>query len=373
MGIQLHWFLPTWGDSRGVVGVGSREQTYANREPSISYLSEIARAAEKLGFIGALTPTGLECEDAWLLTAALSRESERLKFMVAFRPGLVSPLLAAHMSGTFQRMTAGRLLLNVVVGGDPVEQRKFGDFLSHDERYERAGEFLAVMLGSWRGTPFDFDGKHYRVEHASVATPPNPLPRIYFGGASPAAEAIAARWVDVYLLWGEPPTMVSERLERMRQLAADQGRTIHFGLRLHVISRDTSEAAWAEADAMLRHMDSDRIAQAQAKIKALESVGSHRMASLHSGSKDQLEIYPNLWAGIGLVRQGAGTALVGSHDEVADRIEEFHRLGVDEFILSGFPHLEEAYWFGEGVMPRLRDRGILTIDQTGRELAPAIP
>jgi alkanesulfonate monooxygenase len=365
MPITLHWFLPTSGDGRDVVGGplgiprnghggGSRQ-----RPPTLDYLAQVARAAELNGFTGVLTPTGLHCEDAWLTTLAVSRETTRLKFLVAFRPGFISPTLAANQAATYQRLTGGRLLLNVVTGGDVSEQRRFGDWLSHDERYERTDEFLAVLRGAWGGRPMDFEGRHYRVEGATVPDPPDPVPDLYFGGASPAAERVAARHVEVYLLWGETPAMVAERLARMRGLAATEGRTLRFGIRLHVISRDAEDEAWAVARRLLDHMDPEAVARAQSRLAESESVGQRRMVSLHGGSRDGLEVAPNLWAGIGLVRAGAGTALVGSHEQVADRIEEYHRLGLDEFILSGYPHLEEAYWFGENVTPVLRRRGLL--------------
>src|SRR6476620_868193 len=189
--------------------------------------------------------------------------------------------------------------------------------------------------------------------------PPEPLPRIYFGGASAAAERIAARHVDVYLAWGEPPDMVRERVTRMQSRAAAEGRTLDFGIRFHVIARPTADEAWAVADALLAHMEPDAIAAAQRDFAATQSVGQARMASLHGGDPSRLVVYPNVWAGIGMVRGGVGTALVGSYEEVADRIVEYHELGFSEFILSGYPHLEEAYWFGEGVMPILRARGLL--------------
>jgi alkanesulfonate monooxygenase len=165
----------------------------------------------------------------------------------------------------------------------------------------------------------------------------------------------------VYLAWGEPPDMVRERIERVGALATAQGRSLRFGIRFHVITRDTSAAAWAEADRLLDSVPDEAIAAARADFAATQSVGQQRMAALHDGSRgrDALEIAPNVWAGVGLVRGGAGTAIVGSHDEVADVIATYHDLGFEEFILSGYPHLEEAYWFGEGVMPRLRRRGLL--------------
>jgi alkanesulfonate monooxygenase len=379
MTLKFHWFLPTSGDGRAVVGRGhgvamtgptpAKGQPLAgaaaeSRPPDIEYLAQIARSAEQLGFEAVLTPTGTWCEDAWLITAALTRETERLKFLVAFRPGITSPTLAAQMAATYQRMSRGRLLLNVVTGGQDDEQRRFGDHLSHDERYARADEFLSIVRGAWTGTPFDFTGEHYQVEGATVLKAPDPQPGIYFGGSSPAAGTVAARHADVYLTWGEPPALVAEKVEWIRGLAAEQGRSVRFGIRLHVITRDTAAEAWAEADRMLSYIDPDDVASAQQALAASNSVGQQRMRSLHAdyragGRPQDLEVSPNLWAGVGLVRGGAGTALVGSHEQVAERIEEYSALGIEEFILSGHPHLEEAYWFGEGVLPGLRRSGLV--------------
>ena len=184
-----------------------------------------------------------------------------------------------------------------------------------------------------------------------MSEPPNPLPQIYFGGSSPAALPIAAEHVDVYLTWGEPPQAAAAKIAKVRELARARGRDIRFGIRLHTITRDTSEAAWAVADELVNQLTPDQIAKATALHSSSESEGQRRMTALHGGRIDKLEIYPNLWAGVGLVRGGAGTALVGSHQEVANLIWEYHSVGFDEFILSGYPHLEEAYWFAEGVLP----------------------
>lgn len=364
MSIRLHWFLPTSGDGRTIV-----ERFHANRsagpaaqrDPDLDYLAQVARAAERQGFEGVLTPTGTWCEDAWLTTAALIRETTRLKFLVAFRPGVISPTLAAQMAGTFQRLSDGRVLLNIVTGGDAVEQRRFGDWHDHDARYARTNEFLTIVRGVWSGEPFSFTGEHLRVEGATTLAAPDPVPPIYFGGSSPAALPVAARHADVYLTWGEPPAQVAEKIGTVRELAGD--RPIRFGVRLHTISRDTSAEAWAEAQKLLDALSPEQVAKAQAQLAASESVGQQRMVALHGGRTDGgvrgLEIHPNLWAGVGLVRGGAGTALVGSHVEVADLIEEYHSVGVSEFVLSGYPHLEEAYWFGDGVRPELARRGLL--------------
>ncbi|MEU7914915.1 LLM class flavin-dependent oxidoreductase [Microbispora bryophytorum] len=379
--MRFHWFLPTSGDGRAITGGGhglrrghGQSPAAAFRPPTIDYLAQVARAAEQAGFEAVLTPTGTYCEDAWLVTAALTQVTTRLKFLVAFRPGVLSPTLAAQMAATYQRLSGGRLLLNVVTGGEAAEQRRFGDHLGKDERYARTAEFLSIVRGAWDG-PFDFRGNYYEVEGATVAERPDPVPELYFGGSSAAAGPVAARHVDVYLTWGEPPSQVAAKLDWMRELAAAEGRTLRFGIRLHVITRDTSKEAWAEAGRLLDQISPEDIASARAVLARSESVGQQRMLALHEGfqgSRDgnlnggrngsrvrDLEIHPGVWAGVGLVRGGAGTALVGSHAEVADLVEEYASLGVEEFVLSGYPHLEEAFWFGEGVLPELRRRGLL--------------
>jgi alkanesulfonate monooxygenase len=361
-----HWFLPTNGDSRAdlslgnAVGVsGSRvTENGVERAPDIGYIGQIARSAEQLGFRAALTPTSSWCEDGWVLTAGLTQVTERFQFLVAFRPGLQSPTLSAQQAATFQRISGGRLLLNVVTGGDDGEQRRFGDHLNKRDRYARAAEFLHIVRELWTGETVDYEGKYYDIQGASLVAPPK-WPDIYLGGSSPEGLEVAARYADVYLTWGEPPEQVAEKLDRVREAAARAGRTLRFGIRLHVITRDTSEEAWAEADRLLAGLDPEQIARAQEVQRASQSEGQRRMTELHGGRTDALEISPNLWAGVGLVRGGAGTALVGSHQEVADRIEEYHDLGIEEYILSGYPHLEEVYRVGEGVLPELRRRGLI--------------
>ena len=280
MSVVLHWFLPTSGDSRTVVPFGPDGH---RRPPTLDYLAQIARAADDLGYTGVLTPTGTWCEDSWLVTAALLRETKRLKFLVAFRPNSISPTLAAQKAATFQRISGGRLLLNIVTGGDDSEQRRFGDWLDHDERYDRTDEFLSVLRGALTGQPYDFEGRYFHVAGATVNQVPEPIPQLYFGGASGAAEVVAAKHVDVYLAWGEPPSMVAPRLARMRELAAEQGRTLRFGIRLHVISRDRAQDAWAETERFLDQLDPAVVTAAQAALAKSASVGQRRMVSLHSG------------------------------------------------------------------------------------------
>ncbi|CAN5390579.1 LLM class flavin-dependent oxidoreductase [soil metagenome] len=369
MTVKLHWFLPTYGDSRLIVGGGHgvpAGAAHSDRDATIDYLASIVRGAESFGFTGALIPTGAWCEDAFVTASLLVRETTSLAFLVAFRPGLVSPTLSAQMAATFARHAPGRLLLNVVVGGEAQEQHSFGDYLDKDERYERCDEFLDVVRRLWAGDTVTAHGKHIRVDEAALASPPDPVPPLYFGGSSAAAGPVAAKHSDVYLTWGEPPEAVQQKLEWIRKLAADEGRTVRFGIRLHTISRDQPEDAWGYAGRLLDALDEETVRKSQEGLARSQSEGQQRMLALHAAARAEgtwndarsLEIAPNLWAGVGLVRGGAGTALVGSHSEVADRIAQYAEIGIDEFIFSGYPHLEELYWFGEGVVPILRERGL---------------
>lgn len=354
----LHWFLPTGGDGRdpgGVTAVQGRTSAATRRRADVDYLVQVARAAERAGFERLLTPVGLGCVDPWVLTPALAALTERIGFLVAFRAGLAQPTLIAQQADTFRRLYGDRIALNVVTGGDPAEQRAYGDHLPKDERYARSGELMHVVSELLAGRQVDTDGPHVRVTGARLHEPTlaAPVP-LYFGGASPAAEDVAAPHADVQLLWGEPPAAVAERIARLRAKAALHGRSPRFGLRLHVITRDTSDEAWREADRILAGLDPEAVRASQERFARMDSTGQARMTALHGGSADRLTVAPNLWAGIGLVREGAGTALVGSHDEVAARLWEYRRLGIEEFVLSGYPHLEEAYRVGEEVAPRLR-------------------
>lgn len=314
-------------------------------------------AADDLGFTGVLLPTGRACEDPWITASTLIPVTKRLKFLVAVRPGLMSPTVAARMAASFDRSSEGRLLINVVAGGDPEELAADGLYLEHDERYELTDEFMSV----WRDVlaqkeSVSLDGKHIKISQAVNFFPPiqQPHPPVFFGGSSPAAIAAAAKHADYYLTWGEPPEQVKEKLTLVREAVHAQGRTVKFGIRLHIIVRETNEEAWQAANQLISHLDDELIAKAQKVYARMDSHGQKRMTQTHGGDRSSLEISPNLWAGIGLVRGGAGTALVGDPDTIAERLQEYAELGIETFILSGYPHLEEAYRVAELLFPKLR-------------------
>lgn len=349
MSLNLFWFLPTHGDGHYL---GSDDGA---RPVDYGYLQQIAQAADRLGFTGVLIPTGRSCEDAWLVAASMIPVTQRLKFLVALRPSVISPTVAARQAATLDRLSNGRALFNLVTGSDPQELAADGVFLDHTERYEVSAEFTRVWRRLLEGETVDYEGKHIRVRGAKLLFPPvqQPRPPLYFGGSSDVAQDLAAEQVDLYLTWGEPPEQVKEKIAQVRAKAALHGRSVRFGIRLHVIVRETNEEAWRAAERLIEKVDDETISKAQAALARTDSVGQHRMAALHNGKRDHLEISPNLWAGVGLVRGGAGTALVGDGPTVAARINEYAALGIDSVILSGYPHLEEAYRVGELLFPHL--------------------
>jgi alkanesulfonate monooxygenase len=357
--MKVLWFIPTHGDSR-YLGT-----TKGARAATFDYFKQVAIAADSLGYEGVLLPTGRSCEDSWVLASALIDCTRQLKFLVALRPGLMQPSQTARMTATLDRISGGRLLVNLVTGGDPEELEGDGLFESHADRYKLSREFLTIwretLIRSHTGEPYDFDGAQLRVKGAKLLYPPlqQPYPPLFFGGSSPEAHDLAAQQLDTYLTWGEPPAAVAAKVADITQRAAAYGRTLAFGIRLHVIVRETEDEAWRAASELLSHLDQATIAAAQQKFAKMDSVGQRRMAELNGGRynpanvREGLEVAPNLWAGVGLVRGGAGTALVGNPQQVADRLKEYADLGLTYFILSGYPHLEEAHRFAELVFPLL--------------------
>lgn len=357
--MKIYWFLPTSRD----MGYSEAGQPIL-RESSLEYLESIAVAGEALGYEGFLTPAGSWAADGWISAALLSTKTERIKYMIALRPGLLTPLLAAQMAATFEQLLPGRVALNIVTGGDPKDQQRYGDFNSKSARYERTDEFLEIVSALWRGERVNFSGTHFTVADARLANPPaSGGPHIYLSGSSEQAVSVAARRADAYLCWGEPPSEAAEKIQAVRKMAMAQDRDLTYGTRFSVLTRDTEQEAWREAERMLAELDPDWEKTVRDRVQQTESEGQRRTTALterfrETGDPRDLIVAPNVWAGLGLLRAGVGTMLVGSHAQVADVLTEYCELGFSEFILGRAPHLEEAYAFGEGVLPILEQRGL---------------
>jgi alkanesulfonate monooxygenase len=345
--MHIFWYLPLDVDGR-YIGT-----TVGQRLPDYKYLKQITQAVDHLGYEGMLLATGYQ-NDPWVVATALIESTERLKFLIAHRPSILPPALTARMAATFDRISNGRCLLNIVSSGGALQSD--GVFQSHDELYELADEWLTIYRRLFTESSVSFQGKHLQIENGIQRLRPvqAPYPGLYFGGSSPAAIEVAAKHVDMYLTWGEPPQMAAEKFERVRRAAAKHGRTVRFGVRAQVIVRETEAEAYEAAYRTISHLDEAAVANIQRSMANSLSEGQRRIQALHGGDLSKLDIYPNLWGGIGLVRGGAGTAFVGGPQEVVRLMNEYVEAGADTFVLSGYPHLEEAYQFAELVFPHIQ-------------------
>ncbi len=350
---EYAWFLPTgrYGDGHTI------NAKTPERPPTVEYISEVARAAEAVGFVNLLVPTGTHCLDAWMITLAVAQRTERIKFCVAFRPGLSSPVLTAQQANTYDAVTGGRLTVNVVTGSTPLDQKRYGDHLAHAERYERTEEFLDVVKALWTSDePVSYSGKYYQIENATLYAKPvsKPHPTIFLGGSSEAGRRVGAKHADVHMMWAVAPEQVADDAADMRRRAEEAGRDdLRFGLRLHVMCRETKKEARRAAEALLEDSALENTGMWADQRNHSESEGQRRMNELYEGGSPWLT--DTLWMGVNKVRSGAAAMLVGTPEMVAAALKEYVDLGVRNFILSGWPHLEEAEIFGREVMPLLKD------------------
>ncbi|WP_273716877.1 LLM class flavin-dependent oxidoreductase [Alkalihalobacillus pseudalcaliphilus] len=349
---RFYWFIPTNGDGE-FLGLNKPE-----RQPSLAYLTRVAQAAEHAGFEGILVPTGIPYLDSWMIGSAIIHQTEKIKPLVAFRPGFISPTVAAKMAATIDQFSDGRLLLNIVTGGSLLELGQDGDFIPHDKRYQRTAEFLQVIKQSWEQDVFDYQSEFYEVQGGSLF-PENSKGRnipIYFGGSSEVAKDVAAQYADIYLQWGEPVVQIKQQIKDVRERARNYNRTLEYGIRIHVVVRDSEEEAWQAAYRIISQIDTRRREKMNHYYETTDSIAQKRMNEVTQKS-DRFDECG--WAGIGKIRKGAGTALVGTPQQIKEAIEHYQEVGVSHFILSGFPHLEEAKRFGESVKPLFVKKGTL--------------
>ena len=354
---KFDWFIPIDGDGHRA---GTRR---AQRPPTFDYLRQVVQTAEECGFYSLLIPTrfanGLFAEDAplaetWTTATALAAVTRRIRFLVAVRPGFISLGLFAQMAAALHQISGGRLDLNIVPGGIQNDFERLGETSDHATRYERAAEFIAACRALWQQPqPVTYHGDFYRLADAYCAPAPGAdAPRFYLGGASPRAVALSARQADVHLGWIEPPDDTARRIADLRTEYAAAGRPLSLGLRTHLVIRDDENAAWDAAHDLIAHADPAVKAQRQAAIAGTPMVGQQAQARAAADHR----LGPRLWNGLSEVRVNCGSALVGTPEQVADELLTYWRLGIDEFILSGFPHIEECQRAAEQLIPRLRER-----------------
>lgn len=364
--VEFGWFIPTTGDGP-YIGVKPE------REATMEYMVSVARAAEEAGYSFALIPTGGDCLDAWVVGSWIASVTSRLKPLVAMRPGLIAPVLAARMAATLDRVSGGRALVNVVTGHYAEDLKASGDSLhaSHDDRYDRTREFLEVVRGVWKlshdpgSEGLAYSGGYYQIDGGRCIPSPSqrPGPPIYFGGSSPAGKRAAAETADVYLMWTEPLDWIKGQIAEMQKLLADlESRTgvrrdLRYGIRAQVVVRETEEAAWKAAWNIVSRADGELIEARRKLHEATDATNQRRQNDLMEISRDRdFVIGPNLWSGMSAIRGGGAVAFVGTPEQISDRLLEFVDAGVSSFILSGYPHLEEAEISGRLLLPVLKSK-----------------
>jgi alkanesulfonate monooxygenase len=348
MSVHFYWFAPTNGDGE-YLGLEKPE-----RKPTLDYLVNVAKTAEKAGFEGILIPVGTPYLDSWLVGSAIIHHTQKIKTLIALRPGFVAPTVAAKMASTLDQFSEGRVLVNIVIGGSAKELGQDGDFLAHDDRYRRTDEFLDVLQKSWTGSEVNYSGDYFTINQGLLPSNihQNQSVPIYFGGSSEVAKEIAAKSADVYLQWGEPVEQIKQQIEDIKQRAQKYGRALEFGVRIHVVVRDDEKEAWEAAEKIISRVDRGVQGNMDHYYETTDSVAQKRMNEL---TKQTERFGKYGWSGIGKVRKGAGTALVGTPTQVREGLQEYIDAGVTHFVLSGFPHLEESQRFGSSVLPLFKE------------------
>ncbi|MEX6675953.1 LLM class flavin-dependent oxidoreductase [Pseudomonas sp. W2Oct36] len=320
------------------------------------YVEKVARAHEEAGFDRALVAYHSNSPDSAFVASYAASVTRTLKFLVAHRPGFISPTVAARQFATLDVFTGGRIAVHIITGGDDQELRADGSLIGKDERYARTDEYLGVVRQEWTADkPFDHQGDYYRFEgaHSLVKSPQQPHIPLYFGGASQAALEVAGKHADVYALWGETYEQVRDIVKQVRAEAAKHGRTIRFSLSLRPILAETEEKAWARADDILER------AKALAQASGLE-----RHEPPNEGSRRLLEaaaqgarLDKRLWTGIAglLGAKGNSTSLVGTAEQVAEALLDYYDLGITTFLIRGFDPLEDAVDYGKKLIPLTRE------------------
>lgn len=349
--LEFGWFLPTSGDTT------CYGDTASFVPPSAALFDRVILAAEAAGFEYFLVPVATTCWEAWISSAMAVARTQRIKALVAARPGYISPVQLAKMAATFDQLSGGRLAINLIAGQSEAETAAEGITLAKQDRYALMDEDVSIMKALWTAHgPVDFAGRFHTLKGARISPRPLqvPHPRFYLGGGSVEAWEVSAKHSDIHLFWGDTPARVAANMATIRTMAARHGRAerIGFGMRLQILCRETEAEAWAAANELVRG-----VTEAQTRF-----IRTHYASSVANQRVQQLArehgelIGPHLWTGITRVRPGAGIVVVGDPRQCAATLQQFIDLGCTSFCLSGYLHDEEATRFARWVRPLLAER-----------------
>jgi len=364
---EVAWFAPICSDDYRFLGVPD-----GDLRSSFDHTSEIVRTADTLGYRNILCPSSYQVgQDTWSFVSAMAPLTENINMLAAIRCGEVHPAMLARAVATVDHVMKGRLTLNVISSNQP------GEEASSEVRYRRSTEVVEILRQAWTRDEIDYEGEIYRIKGLNT-DPVRPYqqnggPLLYFGGYSPDAVELCGHHCDVYLMWPEPEQLLAERMKTVHARAEAHGRTLDYGLRVHVIVRDTEAEARDYADELVSRLDDGRGDEIRGRALDAKTYG----VSLQAANRDNADqfgfVEPHLWTGIGRARSGCGAALVGSVDQVMEKIERYRKMGIRAFIFSGYPHLDECVNFGQKVLPHLQTCSLPHVYGRVPEQTPATP
>jgi alkanesulfonate monooxygenase len=345
---EVSWFAPLCSDDYRYLGVpdGSLRSSFENT-------SRIVQTADRLGFRNMLCPSSYQVgQDTLSFVAAMAPLTKQMSMLAAIRMGEMQPIMLARTVATLDHMLKGRLTLNVISSDFP------GEVASNELRYQRSKEVVEILKQAWTQDEINYAGQVYNFKGLSTQ-PVKPYqqnggPLLYFGGYSPDAVNLCAEHCDVYLMWPEAEDQLADRMRVVNERAQHYGRTIDYGLRIHMIVRDTEAEAREYAEDLVSQLDDEIGRQIRERALDAKNFGVSIQAKNRELADDAGYIEPHIWTGIGRARSGCGAALVGSVDQVMSKIERYKKMGIRAFIFSGYPHLNECEQFGTKVLPHLK-------------------
>jgi alkanesulfonate monooxygenase len=346
-GAEISWFAPLCDGDDDFLG--HRNPDYKS---SWENTSNIVKTADALGFRNVLCPSSYQVgQDTLSFVAGMAPMTQQISLLAAIRCGEVHPPMLARTIATLDHMLKGRLTINIISSDLP------GTQLSSPERYARSREVIQILKQAWTKDHIDFKGQYYQLDLPTGPVKPyqqNGGPLLYFGGYSPDGVDLCAEHCDIYLMWPETEEKLQGLMDNMTQKAAGYNRTVQFGLRVHVIVRETEEEARDYADSLLSKLDLDLGTVIRNRAQDAASLGVARQSQLREEADEKYYVEPNLWTGIGLARSGCGAAIVGNPDQVVEKLERYMEMGIRSFILSGYPHQQECELFAKHVLPRIK-------------------
>ncbi len=343
---EVSWFAPICnGDFEFMGEMDDRLKS------NWSNASEILLRADKHGYRNILCPSSYQVgQDTWSFASAVAPLTKQINLLAAIRCGEVHPPMLARAIATLDHILKGRLTINIISSNLP------GTELSSEDRYARSGEVIEILRQAWTKDEIDFQGNFYNIKLPTAPVKPyqqNGGPLLYFGGYSPPGVELCAKYCDVYLMWPETTERLHGLMKNMSEKATTYNRSVDFGLRIHMIVRETEAEAKAHASKLMSKLDADAGKEIRERALDAKSYGVSRQAEMRNSSDDDGFVEENLWTGIGRARSGCGAALVGDPDQIYNKIQSYIDMGIRSFIFSGYPHLNECDLFAKYVLPRL--------------------